>query len=149
MQTVRPFFRLATAAAFALAVSVPALAAGAVTVHLLPQNHSGEMATATLTQSGPNTIVSVKTMHGPALPQPIHIHKGTCANLNPAPFYPLTTLIGGKSVTTLRGVSLASLENGHFAINIHHSTSDIPTYYACGNIPKAGSMAGMMSGMKM
>jgi uncharacterized protein YcsI (UPF0317 family) len=29
-----------------------------------------------------------------------------------------------------------TLENGDFAINIHHSTSDIPTYYACGDIPK-------------
>ena len=78
--------------------------------------------------------------NSPANPQPIHIHKGTCAKLNPAPFYPLTTLQGGKSVTTLKGVSLMSLQNGNFAINIHHSTSDIPTYYACGNIPK---MAGM------
>jgi hypothetical protein len=137
----------ALAAALALASSGVALAAS-VTVHLAPQNHSGETATATLTQTGANTVVSVVTMHGPKLPQPIHIHKGTCAKLNPQPYYPLTTVLGGKSVTTLKGVSLKSLENGNFAINIHHSTSDIPTYYACGNIPKASAMSAM-SGMKM
>jgi hypothetical protein len=129
------------AAVAALILATPALAIAApVIVHLSPQNHSGETATATLTQVGANTVVSVVTKGGPANPQPIHIHKGTCAKLNPAPFYPLTTVQGGKSVTTLKGVSLMSLQNGNFAINIHHSTSDIPTYYACGNIAKMAAM---------
>jgi hypothetical protein len=133
----------AAAAAIALTSSGAALAAGPVTVHLASQNHSGETAVATLTQTGGNTVVSVVTKHGPGLPQPIHIHKGTCAKLDPKPFYPLTTVLNGKSVTTLKGVTIASLENGNFAINIHHSTSDIPTYYACGNIPKMSAMSGM------
>ncbi|HXM07043.1 MAG TPA: hypothetical protein VN936_06250 [Candidatus Acidoferrum sp.] len=129
------------AAVAALILATPALAIAApIIVHLSPQNHSGETATATLTQVGANTVVSVVTKGGPANPQPIHIHKGTCAKLNPAPFYPLTTVQGGKSVTTLKGVSLMSLQNGNFAINIHHSTSDIPTYYACGNIAKMAAM---------
>ena len=130
-----------TAVLAALILATPALAdAAPVVVHLSPQNHSGETATATLSEAGGNTVVSVVTKGGPANAQPIHIHKGTCAKLDPKPFYPLTTLQGGKSVTTLKGVSLMSLQNGDFAINIHHSTSDIPTYYACGDIPK---MAGM------
>jgi hypothetical protein len=75
-------------------------------------------------------------MNGPTDPQPIHIHMGTCANLNPKPTYPLATVQDATSTTTVKGITLASLENGDFAINIHHSTSDIPTYYACGDIPK-------------
>jgi hypothetical protein len=130
----------AALAALILATPAFAVAAAPVVVHLSPQNHSGETATATLTQTNGNTVVTVVAKGGPANPQPIHIHKGTCAKLNPTPFYPLTTLQGGKSVTTLKGVSLMSLQNGNFAINIHHSLSDIPTYYACGNIAK---MAGM------
>lgn len=125
----------------ALILATPAFAIAApVVVHLSPQNHSGETATAKLTEAGGNTTVTVVTKGGPANAQPIHIHKGTCAKLDPKPFYPLTTLQGGKSVTTLKGVTLMALQNGDFAINIHHSTSDIPTYYACGNIAK---MAGM------
>jgi hypothetical protein len=107
-----------------------------VTVHIFPQNHSGETALATLTQVGPDVTVVVNTTNAPADPQPIHIHQGTCDKLNPKPTYPLTTLQGGTSTTTIKGITLASLENGDFAINIHHSTSDIPTYYACGDIPK-------------
>ncbi len=107
-----------------------------LTVKLYPQNKSGETATAVLTQEGPDVKVVVTTAGGPADPQPIHIHQGTCANLNPKPFYPLTTVQAATSTTTIKGITLASLENGDFAINIHHSTSDIPTYYACGDIPK-------------
>jgi opacity protein-like surface antigen len=137
------FLRTAAVAAALALTSAAALAAAPVTVHLAPQNHSGETATATLTQIGANTVVSVVTKNGPGLPQPIHIHQGSCAKLNPKPYYPLTTVLDGKSVTTLKGVSLKSLQNGNFAINIHHSTSDIPTYYACGNIPKASAMGSM------
>jgi hypothetical protein len=128
--------------AFALAQSpapamAPAMSAtmDKATVHLFPQNKSGETAIATLTQVGPDVTVVVKTMNGPADPQPIHIHKGTCAALDPKPTYPLTTVQDGASTTTIKGITLASLETGAFAINIHHSTSDIPTYYACGDIP--------------
>jgi hypothetical protein len=126
--------------AFALAQSPAPMMGGTdkdhLTVKLYSQNKSGETATAVLHQVGPDLVVSVTTAGGPDLPQPIHIHQGTCANLNPKPMYPLTTLQGGTSTTTLKGLSLMDLENGDFAINIHHSTSDIPTYYACGDIPK-------------
>src|ERR1700689_2065228 len=105
------------AAVAALILATPALAIAApIIVHLSPQNHSRETATGRLTQVGANTVVSVVTKGGPANPQPIHILKGTCAKLNRAPCYPLTTVQGGKSVTTLKGVSLMSLQNGNFAI---------------------------------
>jgi hypothetical protein len=128
----------AVTAALVLATSASVFAADPMTKFTLyPQNHSGETAAATLTESDGNVIVTVTTENAPAdTAQPIHIHKGTCDTLDPKPTYPLTTLQGGKSVTTLKGMTLASLETGGFAINIHHSTSDVPTYYACGNIPK-------------
>jgi len=132
--------RLAAAtAALVLATSTLAFAAGMgptkFTLH--PQNHSGETADAMLTQDGDNVVVTVTTTNGPAdTAQPIHIHQGTCDALNPKPQYPLTTLQKGTSTTTLKNMTLAQLETGDFAINIHHSTSDVPTYYACGNIPK-------------
>jgi hypothetical protein len=91
-----------------------------------------------MTQDGPNVVVTVTTQNAPAgVAQPIHIHDGTCDKLNPKPMYPLTTLQKGTSTTTLKNMTLAQLETGGFAINIHHSTSDVPTYYACGNIPKS------------
>ena len=128
----------AATAALVLATSTLALAAGPVKFTLHPQNHSGETGHVTMTQEGPNVVVAVTTENAPAgVAQPMHIHKGTCDNLDPKPTYPLATLQGGTSTTTLKNMTLAQLQTGGFAVNIHHSTSDIPTYYACGAIPKA------------
>jgi hypothetical protein len=113
--------------------------ASAVIVKLVAQNGSGENGTATLTASGMDTIVKVSFPDSKAPPQPAHVHLGTCATLDPTPKYPLTNVVGGASVTTLKGVSLVSLQAGGYAINIHMSTSDLKTYVACGNIPKGGS----------
>jgi hypothetical protein len=134
----------AATAAFVLSTSSFALAMsmGPVKFTLHPQNHSGETADVVMTEADGNTIVTVTTQNGPgaAVAQPIHIHKGTCDTLDPKPMYPLSTLQNGTSTTTLKGMTIEQLEASDFAINVHHSTSDVPTYYACGNIPKGKKM---------
>jgi hypothetical protein len=127
----------AATAAFVLATSMFALASGPVKFTLHPQNGSGEIGNVVMTQDGDNVVVDVTTQYAPDAAQPIHIHKGTCDTLDPKPAYPLVTLQKGTSTTTLKNIQLADLMNGGYAINIHHSTADVPTYYACGNIPKA------------
>jgi hypothetical protein len=129
----------AATAAFILATSTFALALGPVKITLHPQNNSGEIGNVVMTQDGDNVIVSVTTQYAPDVAQPMHIHKGTCDNLEAKPTYPLATLQNGTSTTTLKNMQLADLMNGNFAINIHHSTADVPTFYACGNIPKLKS----------
>jgi hypothetical protein len=136
-------FRIAAAtAAFVLAASTCAFAADSTlkfTLH--PQNHSGETGYVTMTEADGNTTVSVTTDNAPPdTAQPIHIHKKTCDTLDPKPAYPLTTLQNGTSTTTLKGMTIAQLQDSDYAINIHHSTSDVGTYYACGNIPKPHKM---------
>jgi hypothetical protein len=113
--------------------------AGAVTVPLSAQNGSGETGSVTLTQAGNTVVVVAHTVGGGSAAQPIHIHIGTCAKLDPAPKYPLTTLQNGTSNTTLNNMKLSDLETGNYAINVHKSTADIGTYVACGNISKAGT----------
>jgi hypothetical protein len=125
-------------AALVLASSTLALAAmdmGTLKITLHPQNHSGEIGDVTLTQNGPDVVVTVTTENAPGTVQPMHIHSGNCDALGKV-VYPLQSLQGGTSTTTVKNITLASLETGDFAINIHHSTSDIGTYYSCGNIPK-------------
>jgi hypothetical protein len=132
---------------FALIALLPFVAAGAasaqgsmmpqtVTVPISAQNGSGETGTATLAQSGADVTVTIALTGAGADPEPAHIHTGTCSNLNPAPMYPLSNVVNGNSVSTVKGVSLASLQTGAFAINVHKSTADLKTYVACGNIPK-------------
>jgi Cu/Zn superoxide dismutase len=108
-----------------------------LTVPIKAQNDSGEIGSATLTQKGSDVLVTLTLTGGSTDPQPAHIHLGTCAKLDPAPKYPLSNVADGKSVTTVKGVNLTDLETGAFAINVHKSTSDLKTYVACGDIPKA------------
>ncbi|HVL26105.1 MAG TPA: hypothetical protein VM450_18575 [Thermomicrobiales bacterium] len=70
---------------------------------------------------------------------PSHIHKGTCAELDPNPAYPLNdvTQIGDGAVassTTTVDVSLDDLLASPYAINVHKSAEDISTYVACGDL---------------
>ncbi len=116
------------------------------TVTLVPQNGSNETGMATLTETKKGLVVSVTTDTAPDSPQPIHIHKGSCANLDPTPAYPLTMVAKGTntmgnpkgiSTTTLKSVTLAQLESGQYAINVHKSLADAKTYVACGDIKNA------------
>ena len=121
-----------------LACAVPAsaqMAAGAVvTVAMHAQNGSGEDGSATLTQTADGVQVTITLKNGTAAAQPAHIHPGTCANLNPAPQYALTSVTNGTSSTVVKNVTLAQLTSGSFAINVHKSTTDLGTYVSCGDI---------------
>lgn len=128
--------RLATLGAAIIALTGPAFAAeGSSKVFAIAsQNASGELGTVTLTPLGDKTRVVVALANAPAdVQQPVHIHEGTCAKLNPKPAYPLTTIVDGVS-TTLVSVPLAKLVAGGFAVNAHKSTNDVATYVACGEL---------------
>jgi hypothetical protein len=112
--------------------SVPA--ADSVKVTLSPQGGSGESGTATLTREGDKQTKVVLSVKGaPDSAQPVHIHKGSCANLDPKPAFPLSPLSGGKSETVVNA-SLADLEKGGYAINGHKSAQDLKTYVFCGEV---------------
>jgi hypothetical protein len=126
----------AAAAAALLVVAVPAFAADGPhrVFALATQNASGELGTVTLTAVGDKTRVEVALANAPTdVPQPAHIHEGSCAKLDPKPKYPLTTVVDGTS-TTMVDVPLSQLVAGGFAVNVHKSTKDIPTYIACGEL---------------
>jgi len=127
----RTLFAL-TLALLVLGVTSVALAAE---VKLEPQNNSGQSGTATLTKAGDDKTKVVLEVKGGAagVSQPVHIHKGTCANLDPKPAFPLSPVVNGKSETTVNA-SLDSLEKGGYAINGHKSAQDVKTYVFCGPI---------------
>ena len=112
-------------------VSAP-MAADTVTVPLAPQSGSGESGTATLTKDGAKTKVMLSVPNAQGT-QPTHIHKGTCANLDPKPAYPLSPVTNGKSETVVNA-SLDDLQNGGYAINGHKSAQELTTYVFCGDI---------------
>lgn len=117
-----------------------------MTVKLGAQNGSGETGTATLTAMGSGkTKVVVALSNAPSQAQPAHIHKGSCAKLNPVPEYALQNVMNGHSESVV-GVSLASLKKGTFAINVHKSQKDLKTYVACGNLSSGGGSSSSGSG---
>ena len=124
---------LVTVLAFAAVASVAS--AQDTKVKLEPQNNSNESGTATLTPAGDSTkvVLEVKGAEGT---QPTHIHKGTCAQLDPKPAFPLSPVVNGKSETTVKA-SMKDLTSGGYAINGHKSAQDLKTYVFCGDI-KAG-----------
>src|SRR5437016_3417406 len=118
------FTVLAVMAAFGL-IGV-AMAQTPTTVTLNEQNGSGETGTATLTDLGNGMVrVDVAVNGEPAgASQPMHIHKGTCANLDPNPAYPLKNLENGTSSTQVT-TTLQALMASPFAINGHKSAAEI------------------------
>jgi len=81
--------------------------------------------------------VFVRIAPGPAgVPQPIHIHEGTCADLGPVAFA-LRDVDGGVSHTILRGATLSDLQTGNYAIAVQQSQDKPDVYVACADIPAA------------
>lgn len=124
--------------AFVTFTQLSAVAAtSTLTVNIGAQNGSGETGTAMLTQMGADVKVVISLKGGPATtPQPAHIHDGTCADLKGVA-YPLTSVVGGNSTTTVPGVTIDKLLGGTYAINVHESASNLGKYVACGNIVKS------------
>jgi Cu/Zn superoxide dismutase len=145
MIRLRPILLAAACAALALpavaqegsapaAMASPAPPAG-LTIPISAQNNSGETGTATITDVDGGVLVKVSITGEPSgASQPTHIHQGTCAKLNPVPYKPLTDTVDGASVTTVKGITVAQLKNGAYAINVHLSAADLGHYVACGNL---------------
>ncbi len=105
-----------------------------LTVPMHELNGSGENGSAVLrdTKKGLVVTIHIKNAKGP---QPAHIHKGSCAKLDPKPEYALHNVVNGMSVTTVAGVTIGEII-GKSAINVHKSLTDIPTYVSCGDVKK-------------
>ena len=124
-------------ASFAIAPAFAAMKEKPVKVELGAQNGSGETGYAMLYPHGAKTKVIVHLKGTPkGVAQPDHIHKGTCANLDPKPAYVLKPVVGGKSITMV-GASVADLLKEPMAINVHESATDLKKYVACGDITAA------------
>jgi hypothetical protein len=131
---------LALAAALLSAASTPVLAQSypgdggiGTKLGMSAQNNSGEVGTVTLFNRGAKTLVVINLDGAPHGPQPAHVHRGTCDNLNPKPEFPLSNAVNGRS-TTLLPVSEARLLSGNYSVNVHQSTTNLGRYVSCGHL---------------
>jgi hypothetical protein len=110
------------------------------TVQMKEQNASGENGTATIKHTDTGMVVMVDLSNGTTEPQPAHIHKGTCANLDPKPAAPLTNVVNGKSETTIATADFTMEAGQAYAINVHKSAAEASVYVSCGDITDSTMM---------
>ena len=109
------------------------MAATPVQIPMNALNGSGENGQATLRDTPRGLVVTIHIKNAKG-PQPAHIHKGTCAKLDPKPEEPLHNVVNGMSITTVPGVTIAKLKATPHALNVHKSLTDLPTYVSCGDV---------------
>lgn len=83
--------------------------------------------------SGSRTRVEVRLTKGAPLPQPAHVHAGTCDELDPLPAYSLASVENGSSQTLLP-ISLDDLRSRKLVVNVHKSDAEMRTSVGCGEI---------------
>jgi Cu/Zn superoxide dismutase len=134
---------LAFASAMLFGLSSPTSAQGqSVTMSLASQNNSGVSGTAVITElPGGKLRVEIRANGAGPGPQPAHIHEGTCASLDPAPKFTLTSLTNGASTTELDG-SLGDITASPHAIHLHKAPDELPVYVACADITAGGGAPG-------
>jgi hypothetical protein len=105
-----------------------------LTLDLQEQNNSGITGTATLSPTSDGAVeVELEVDGSDGGPHPAHIHKGSCADLDPNPAFPLEDVVDGRSQTTV-DVDIADLTIDEYAINVHESPENAATYVACADV---------------
>jgi hypothetical protein len=112
-----------------------------LTIPLNEYENSGVSGTATLEATEGGTHVEMSLRGEPLTGNhPTHIHTGTCADFDPDPTYPLTTVIlsdvsdTGVSETTVEDVRLRDLLDADYVILVHKSAEELTNYFVCGDI---------------
>lgn len=105
-----------------------------ITIQLNKEGNFGQSGTAVFKSVNGKVMVTLNLSGTPkGVVQPAHIHEGLCPGTG-ADKYLLTSLIDGKSETTLN-VSLEKfLSQLPLAVNIHKSVAEAGEYIACGNL---------------
>jgi hypothetical protein len=113
---------------------------GNLAVPLAAQNDSGQDGDATLSEVDSDTTrVVLEVGNPPGDPQPAHIHRGSCENLDPQPAYGLENVVDGKSTSEV-SVAIEDLVGQGFAVNVHKSADEAQVYVACGDIEEVAQV---------
>ena len=98
------------------------------------QNNSGITGTVEFSPTSDGTVeVEIELDGSDGGPHPAHIHPGSCADLDPAPKWPLTNVVDGRSETTV-DADLSELTAQEYAVNVHDSPENADLYVACADV---------------
>jgi hypothetical protein len=123
-----------------ISMLAPAAAQDTVTIDMREVDGSGQFGSADVTSDGEQTIISIEIEPGEAgVPQPAHIHYGSCNDLGDVA-YPLDDVVDGVSESTA-DVSISELIGREYAINVHLSEEEMGVSVSCGTLPLIPSAA--------
>jgi hypothetical protein len=109
-----------------------------LTLQLAEQASSGQEGSATFTSLGAGrTRIVLELTSPPDLPQPAHVHSGSCDDLGD-PVVALSDVEEGRSETEA-DMSLEQLERGDLVIHAHKSQGEYDVSVACAAIARDGS----------
>lgn len=101
-------------------------------IPLLEQNNSDQMGGVSLVEDEGKVTVTINIESDSTVPQPAHIHKGSCSNPGEV-VYPLEPVFNGTSTTTI-DATIEDLVASPMAVNVHKSSDEANVYVACGDI---------------
>ena len=111
-----------------------ALEDAALTLDLQEQNDSGITGTVELSPTSEGGLeVEIELDGSDGGPHPAHIHRGSCADLDPNPAFPLEDVVDGSSETEV-DVTTDELTASEYAVNVHESAANADTYVACADV---------------
>ena len=106
----------------------------ALTLDLQEQNDSGITGEVQFSPTSDGDVeVEIELDGSEGGPHPVHIHEGSCADLNPQPAFPLTDVVDGRSETTV-DVDFSELTAQEYAVNVHESAENADVYVACADV---------------
>jgi Cu/Zn superoxide dismutase len=106
----------------------------ALTLDLQEQNDSGISGTVSFDPTSDGKVeVEIELTGSDGGPHPAHIHRGSCADLDPNPAFPLENVVDGTSKTTV-DVTTADLVADEYAVNVHESPENADVYVACADV---------------
>lgn len=107
-------------------------------LQLVEQASSGQAGTATFTSLGDGrTRIMLELTNPPDVPQPAHVHSGSCDDLGD-PVVALSSVAAGRSETEAQ-MSLEQLAQGDLVIHAHKSEAEYDVSVACAPIERADS----------
>ena len=98
----------------------------ALTLDLQEQSDSGIEGTVELSPTSEGRLeVEIELTGSDGGPHPAHIHRGSCADLDPNPAFPLENVVDGTT---------GELTADEYAVNVHESPENADTYVACADV---------------
>lgn len=105
---------------------------------------TGQSGTATIfpTSDGTGSVIQVRLQGALVGPDNlVHLHLGTCANLDQSYTLDLNPVDGNGVSETIVGIPYQQLLTGGYAINVHQSADAYDTWLFCGDLTAAGGSA--------